>query len=184
MRAARCRPTFACSRRPAARELPGGAAGVRPLQLGRGVWQSPGRTHLARIRVSTMATAPVERCFDLARSIDLHIRSATATRESAVAGVTSGLLRLGDRVTWRARHFGVWQTLTSQVTVFDRPRHFRWSAWRRSSRLQNPTNGGRMHQPPRKRLICRQASPSPRIGGIRNDLPLVMRDDGRYRRIV
>ena len=72
-----------------------------------------------------MATAPVERCFDLARSIDLHIRSATATRESAVAGVTSGLLRLGDRVTWRARHFGLWQQLTSQITAYERPAYFR-----------------------------------------------------------
>jgi ligand-binding SRPBCC domain-containing protein len=44
---------------------------------------------------------------------------------TAVAGVTSGLLGLGDQVTWRARHFGVWQTLTSQITAFDRPRSFR-----------------------------------------------------------
>jgi ligand-binding SRPBCC domain-containing protein len=37
----------------------------------------------------------------------------------------SGLLNLGDQVTWRARHFGVWQTLTSEITAFDRPNHFR-----------------------------------------------------------
>ena len=55
----------------------------------------------------------------------MHVRSADSTRELAVAGVTSGLLALGDQVTWRARHFGVWQTLTSQITAYDRPRHFR-----------------------------------------------------------
>ena len=39
--------------------------------------------------------------------------------------MTSGLLELGDEVTWRARHFGVLQELTSRITVCDRPRHFR-----------------------------------------------------------
>ena len=32
---------------------------------------------------------------------------------------------LGDEVTWRARHFGVWFTLTSRITAYDRPKHFR-----------------------------------------------------------
>ena len=45
--------------------------------------------------------------------------------ERAVAGVTSGLLDLGDDVTWRARHFGVTQELASCVTAFNRPVHFR-----------------------------------------------------------
>lgn len=45
--------------------------------------------------------------------------------ESAVGGVTSGLVGLGDRVTWRARHFGVRQTLTSEVIELRAPEHFR-----------------------------------------------------------
>jgi ligand-binding SRPBCC domain-containing protein len=64
-------------------------------------------------------------CFDLARSVNAHIESAGPTSERAVAGVTSGLLELGDEVTWRARHLGVTQELTSRITAFDRPRHFR-----------------------------------------------------------
>ena len=48
-----------------------------------------------------------------------------ATQERAVGGVTHGLLELGDTVTWRARHLGVTQYLTSRISVFDRPRHFR-----------------------------------------------------------
>ena len=55
----------------------------------------------------------------------MHVRSAGGTREAAIAGTMSGLLDLGDQVTWRGKHFGVWQTLTSKITVFDRPRHFR-----------------------------------------------------------
>jgi ligand-binding SRPBCC domain-containing protein len=64
-------------------------------------------------------------CFDLARSVDAHIASAGASGEQAVAGVTTGLLGPGDEVTWRGRHFGIVQDLTSRITAFDRPRYFR-----------------------------------------------------------
>lgn len=77
------------------------------------------------IKVETLIHAPIERCFDLARSVDLHVRSTSTTGERAIAGVTQGLLGLGDEVTWRARHFGIWQTLTSRITRFDRPGYFR-----------------------------------------------------------
>lgn len=29
-----------------------------------------------------------------------------------------------DEVTWRARHFGVWQRLTTRITAYDRPHYF------------------------------------------------------------
>ena len=80
---------------------------------------------MARIDLSIHIAAPVERCFDLARSVEAHTHSTAATRERAVAGTTSGLLTLGDQVTWRARHFGLWQELTSRITAFERPHHFR-----------------------------------------------------------
>jgi ligand-binding SRPBCC domain-containing protein len=50
--------------------------------------------------------------------------STAATGERAIAGRTSGLIGPGETVTWRARHLGVWQTLTSQVVAFDRPSFF------------------------------------------------------------
>jgi ligand-binding SRPBCC domain-containing protein len=80
---------------------------------------------VARIELSTRIHAPPERCFDLARSVDLHTHSTAATGERAVGGVVHGLLGPGQQVTWRARHFGVRQTLTSRITAYDRPRHFR-----------------------------------------------------------
>ena len=80
---------------------------------------------MARIELSLYVAAPVDRCFDLARSVEAHLRSTAATGERAVGGKTTGLLGLGDEVTWRARHFGVRQHLTSRITAFDRPRHFR-----------------------------------------------------------
>ena len=42
----------------------------------------------------------------------------------ASAGVTSGLVGVGQRVAWRAKHFGVWHRLTSEITAMDRPSHF------------------------------------------------------------
>jgi ligand-binding SRPBCC domain-containing protein len=77
------------------------------------------------IELKTHIRAPSERCFDLSRSVDLHIQSTSSTGERAIAGVTRGLLGLGDQVTWRARHFGIWQNLTSRITMFDSPRYFR-----------------------------------------------------------
>jgi ligand-binding SRPBCC domain-containing protein len=77
------------------------------------------------IRVEIDINAPATVCFDMARSVDAHIESARTTGERAVSGVTSGMLNLGDEVTWRARHFGVTQHLTSRIVAFDRPHHFR-----------------------------------------------------------
>lgn len=77
------------------------------------------------VTVVTRIEAPPDRCFDLARSIDVHLRSAAATGESAVAGVTTGLIGMGEQVTFRGRHFGMWREMTSRITVYDRPRHFR-----------------------------------------------------------
>ena len=69
--------------------------------------------------------SPIDRVFDLSRSIDLHMLSTDQTQEQAIAGCTSGLIEFGEEVTWRARHFGVWQQLTSRITAYDRPFHFR-----------------------------------------------------------
>ncbi|MEM8585985.1 MAG: SRPBCC family protein [Bacteroidota bacterium] len=76
------------------------------------------------IKVQTKIAAPIHRVFDLARSIDLHKISTARTREEAIAGVTSGLISGGETVTWRARHFGVYQKLTSKITGFDPPHLF------------------------------------------------------------
>jgi ligand-binding SRPBCC domain-containing protein len=77
------------------------------------------------IELTTFIHAPIERCFDLARSIDLHKLSTVGTEEEAVEGVTSGLIGMGQHVTWRARHFGVTQTLTSKITGYEYPVYFR-----------------------------------------------------------
>ena len=76
------------------------------------------------IRLETLIAASPERCFDLSLSIDLHRQSVAHTHERPVAGVTSGIMRLGDTVTWEAVHFGVKQHLTTKITAYERPRYF------------------------------------------------------------
>lgn len=76
------------------------------------------------IRLITKIDAPVERVFDLSRSIDAHMESAVGTSEKAVAGVTKGLIGLGEQVTWEARHFALKQKLTVKITEYTRPHQF------------------------------------------------------------
>ncbi|MEO8761532.1 MAG: SRPBCC family protein [Bacteroidia bacterium] len=74
---------------------------------------------MPHIKLITKINAPVERCFDLSRSIDLHKISTSQSNEEAIAGVTTGLIGLNEFVTWRAKHFGIWQRLTSKITAYE-----------------------------------------------------------------
>lgn len=76
------------------------------------------------IHLTTTINAPIERCFDLSRSIDLHMVSTCKTNERAIAGVTKGLINKGEQVTWLAKHFGIDQKLTAQITEMDFPHSF------------------------------------------------------------
>jgi ligand-binding SRPBCC domain-containing protein len=66
----------------------------------------------------------MQRCFDLSRSIDLHVESVMFTEERAVSGTRSGLIGFGQRVEWRAKHFGVWFSMQVEIIAFDPPRYF------------------------------------------------------------
>ena len=103
---------------------------------------------MVTIEMETVIAAPVERVFDLARSIDLHARSLEHTAERPVAGRTSGLIGMDETVTWSARHLGVRQRLTSRVSAFDRPRYFQdvmvrgAFAWFEHDHFFTPAPGG------------------------------------------
>ena len=74
--------------------------------------------------VVTMTSHSASDLFDLSLDIGAHVESMARSGESAVAGVTSGPVALGESVTWRARHLGVWFRLTVAITALDRPRRF------------------------------------------------------------
>lgn len=79
---------------------------------------------MVSLELRTVIEAPMERCFDLARSIEVHLLGTERTGEKAVGGVITGLIGPGEFVRWRARHLGVTQHLTSRITAYDRPVHF------------------------------------------------------------
>lgn len=73
---------------------------------------------------TTRTSTPKSEPFDRARSIDVHTDSMAQSREEAVAGVTSGLISLGEEVTWRAWHFGVPLQMKSRITEMESPNFF------------------------------------------------------------
>ena len=77
------------------------------------------------ITLITHIQAPIEVCFDLARSVEIHLRSTAQTHEKVIGGVMTGLIGLNEEVTWEATHLGIRQRLTSRITIFNRPAYFR-----------------------------------------------------------
>ena len=82
---------------------------------------------MVQLEELTIINAPIERCFDLARSVEVHVAGNVHFGEQAIAagGVTSGLIGIAQRVTWRAKHFCIWHTLTSEITELESPSYFR-----------------------------------------------------------
>jgi hypothetical protein len=81
---------------------------------------------MIRIEETTVIDAPIDRCFDLSRSVEVHLVANMHCGEQALAvgGVTSGLVDLSQEVTWCAKHFGVWQNVTSKTTALESPSYF------------------------------------------------------------
>ena len=77
------------------------------------------------IKIITEIKAPVNIVFDLARSIDLHKDSVIGTSEKIVDGRLVGLIQFDEFVTFQGIHFGIRQTFSSKITVFDKPKFFR-----------------------------------------------------------
>jgi ligand-binding SRPBCC domain-containing protein len=79
---------------------------------------------MATIHLTSFITAPVERVFDLSRSINLHKISTAHTHEKAIDGKMSGLINEGETVTWQAKHLYRERKFTSKVTEMNRPVFF------------------------------------------------------------
>ena len=79
---------------------------------------------MSKIHLTTIINAPVERVFDLSRSINLHKISTASTKEEAVAGITTGLIKENETVTWQAKHLFKLRRFTSKITGMKSPAHF------------------------------------------------------------
>ena len=56
---------------------------------------------MIRIQETTVIDAPIQRCFDLARSVEVHLIANVHSGEQALAvgEITSGFVGLGQKVT-------------------------------------------------------------------------------------
>ena len=76
------------------------------------------------IKHDIFINAPINVCFDLARSVDVHKETTSKTKERAISGVIVGLMEVGDTVTWEAIHIGVKQKLTAKIIEMEKPYKF------------------------------------------------------------
>ena len=76
------------------------------------------------VRCELAVRAPAERCFDLARSVDLHVDSSREIGARAVAGRRSGLSLDGETTVWSARFLGLRFSMATRIHDFARPDHF------------------------------------------------------------
>jgi len=79
---------------------------------------------MTSIHLTTFISAPIDRVFDLSRSINLHKISTAHTRETAIAGVLTGLINENETVTWQAKHLFKQRQFTSKITEMSRPDSF------------------------------------------------------------
>jgi ligand-binding SRPBCC domain-containing protein len=77
----------------------------------------------AQFTVRTFVAAPPEAVFDLELDVAAHTESLAFSRETVV-GPHSPRLADGDRVTWRARHLGLYWTMTVRICAYNRPWSF------------------------------------------------------------
>ncbi len=74
---------------------------------------------MTRIKIRTKINAPIKTVFDISRDIDVHQKSASPTKETAIDGVTSGLINYNETVTWRGKHFGFYLTHKIRITAMN-----------------------------------------------------------------
>ncbi len=79
---------------------------------------------MTKIHLTTFIAAPIERVFNLSRSINLHTISTADTNEKAIAGVITGLINLNETVTWQARHLFKTRQHTSVIAAMEIPISF------------------------------------------------------------
>ena len=79
---------------------------------------------MPRIHLTTFIAAPIERVFDLSRSINLHRISTASTNEKAIDGVMNGLINKDETVTWQAKHLFKTRLFTAKITEMKSPDFF------------------------------------------------------------
>jgi ligand-binding SRPBCC domain-containing protein len=104
---------------------------------------------MPRIDLITDIAAAPDVCFDV--SLDVQVHVAASRTQRIVGGVRSGRMRLGEHVTWSARHFGIRWRMTSKIVEYAPPRTFTdamqrgpFGRWRHQHLFEKTATGTRM----------------------------------------
>jgi ligand-binding SRPBCC domain-containing protein len=104
---------------------------------------------MTRFEAITAIAAPPQRVFDVSLEIETHMASMARSGERVIGGVSSGRMKLGDTVTWQARHFGLRWRMTSLVSAYDPPGYFvdeqvtgPFKRWHHAHHFEPDGNGG------------------------------------------
>lgn len=76
------------------------------------------------VKMKTHINADIKSCFDLSRDVAIHKQSLKRAALRAVSGKTSGLLELGEWVSWEEKHFGQLQHFTLKISELEAPLYF------------------------------------------------------------
>jgi ligand-binding SRPBCC domain-containing protein len=79
---------------------------------------------MPKIHLTSFIAAPIERVFDLSRSINLHQISTASTGEKAIEGIMNGLINKDQTVTWQAKHLFKTRRFTSKISEMKSPEFF------------------------------------------------------------
>ncbi len=79
---------------------------------------------MSEIHLTSFIAAPIERVFDLSRSINLHQISTIETYEKAIHGVLNGLINKNETVTWQAKHLFKTRQFTTKIKEMQSPDFF------------------------------------------------------------
>lgn len=104
---------------------------------------------MTRFEAITAIAAPPQRVFDVSLEIETHMTSMAGSGERVIGGVSSGRMKLGDTVTWQARHFGLRWRMTSLISAYDPPGSFvdeqvtgPFKRWHHAHHFEPDGNGG------------------------------------------
>ena len=104
---------------------------------------------MTRFEAITAIAAPPQRVFDVSLEIETHMASMAGSGERVIGGVSSGRMKLGETVTWQARHFGLRWRMTSLISAYDAPGYFvdeqvtgPFKRWYHAHHFEPDGNGG------------------------------------------
>ena len=103
---------------------------------------------MPKLFVKTEINADINICFDLARDIGFYYQSLQKPTEIPISGKTSGLVEMGDYITWETNHLHLMQHLTLKISEFIKPSLFvdnlvegEFKSYRHEHRFQKIENG-------------------------------------------